>query len=395
MKRLECLDGLRGVLAIYVLLGHMAPFAAAPRWIAQALSHGGAAVDVFFMLSGLVILRSLESFRFRPLPFLVARVARIFPVYLTMLAVALCVQALPVDFARLPWVGPDSPARDIWSSGWPAHWPAEIMLHLGMLHGVLPDGVLPGVWVSFLGSAWSLSTEWQFYVLAVLVAGRLGPRRVALLLLALAVLGLAWRTGAAESWRFSRAFLPGKAQDFALGVASAALLRREPGATRFYAAVLCASLLLCLPGGPAKLLPPLVWTLCLAAQTGPAQWGLGLLARVLCLPILLRLGAWSYGIYLANEPIQKAFGVALAWGVAGDPLAFTLLWVPGAIALPVLAAVWLHRVVELPALRLGRTLVAARTAGGSAPVMAGAGPSLTPLAADGLDKAWMAGLRPP
>src|SRR5487761_2522601 len=144
MKRLECLDGLRGVLAIYVLLGPMAPSAAAPRWIAQALSHGGAAVDVFFMLSGLVIFRSL--------PFLVARIARIFPVYLTMLAVALCVQALPVDFARLPWVGPDSPARDIWSSGWPAHWPAEIVLHLGMLHGVLPDGVLPGVWVSFLGS---------------------------------------------------------------------------------------------------------------------------------------------------------------------------------------------------------------------------------------------------
>lgn len=57
MKRLECLDGLRGVLAVYVMLGHMAPFAALPSWIAGSLSHGGAAVDVFFMLSGLVILR--------------------------------------------------------------------------------------------------------------------------------------------------------------------------------------------------------------------------------------------------------------------------------------------------------------------------------------------------
>ena len=52
MKRLECLDGLRGVLAVYVMLGHMAPFAVLPRWIISALAHGGAAVDVFFILSG-------------------------------------------------------------------------------------------------------------------------------------------------------------------------------------------------------------------------------------------------------------------------------------------------------------------------------------------------------
>ena len=79
MKRLECLDGLRGVLAVYVMLGHMAPFAALPNWIAGLFSHGGAAVDVFFMLSGLVILRSLESCRFQARPFLILRVTRIFP----------------------------------------------------------------------------------------------------------------------------------------------------------------------------------------------------------------------------------------------------------------------------------------------------------------------------
>ena len=59
MKRLECLDGLRGLLAVYVLLGHMAPFAVLPGWIQLAVSHGGAAVDVFFVLSGLVITQSL------------------------------------------------------------------------------------------------------------------------------------------------------------------------------------------------------------------------------------------------------------------------------------------------------------------------------------------------
>ena len=74
--------------------------------------------------------------------------------------------------------------------------------------------------------------------------------------------------------------------------------------------------------------------------------------------MLLRLGLWSYGIYLANEPIQKALGVGLAWLAGGDARLFTMLWVPAALVLPVLAAAWLHRLVEAPALRAGRALAA-------------------------------------
>jgi peptidoglycan/LPS O-acetylase OafA/YrhL len=42
MKRLDSLDGLRGLLAFYVLLSHMAPFAVLPDWTQDAVSHGGA-----------------------------------------------------------------------------------------------------------------------------------------------------------------------------------------------------------------------------------------------------------------------------------------------------------------------------------------------------------------
>ena len=58
MKQLQCLDGLRGVLAVYVLLGHMAPFAALADWSRPGLAWR-AAVEVFFVLSGLVITQSL------------------------------------------------------------------------------------------------------------------------------------------------------------------------------------------------------------------------------------------------------------------------------------------------------------------------------------------------
>ena len=62
MRRLECLDGLRGVLACYVMLSHTLPFAPLPAWLLWLFQHGGAGVDVFFILSGLVIVQSLAGF---------------------------------------------------------------------------------------------------------------------------------------------------------------------------------------------------------------------------------------------------------------------------------------------------------------------------------------------
>ena len=354
MKRLECLDGLRGVLAVYVMLGHMAPFAALPAWLTGPLSHGGAAVDVFFILSGLVILRSLESCQFSARPFLISRVARIFPVYLVMLAMGIAVQPLPIPFDEMPWIGPSSLARDIWSQGWPVDWAIGISAHLTMTHGLFPNGVLPDIWVSFLGSAWSLSTEWQFYVLAlVLGRSRMGASRLAMLFLMLAVVGLAWDSAAPEAWRFSRAFLPNKAQYFALGIASADWVDRR--SVRSFALVLGTTLILCAGHGNAeRMLPALLWTLCLAAQIHPAR--MTMIASPLRWPVTRWLGAISYPIYLANEPIQKALGVGLAWFAAGDPLMFTALWLPASLLIPMGAAVLLHRYVETPAQRWGKAL---------------------------------------
>src|SRR5215213_9545795 len=138
MKRLECLDGLRGVLAVYVLLGHMAPFAVLPGWFQDAVSHGSAAVDMFFMLSGLMIAHSLERSGGRAGPFLVARVARIFPVFLPVFAVSVAMQPWSCGFDQMRWIGPDSAARTICATTWPPTWAPEIVAHLTMTHGLFP-----------------------------------------------------------------------------------------------------------------------------------------------------------------------------------------------------------------------------------------------------------------
>ncbi len=354
MKRLECLDGLRGALAVYVMLGHMAPFAALPTWITLPLSHGGAAVDVFFILSGLVIFRSLESCRFEARPFLISRTMRIFPVYLVMFAAGMTLQPLSNPFAAMPWVEPGSLARDIWSQGWAAAWPIEIAAHLTMTHGLFPNGLLPDVWVSFLGAAWSLSTEWQFYVLALMLGrSRISAGWLIALFLLLAVAGLAWDMAAPETWRFSRAFLPNKAQYFALGIASAYWADRR--SVRPFVTVLAATLILCAArGNVEKLMPPLVWTLCLAAQLSPGR--LTFIAAPLRWRIVQWLGALSYPIYLANEPIQKGLAFVLARLAPWDPLAFNVVWTPAALLLPLGVAALLHHYIETPGVRWGRAL---------------------------------------
>lgn len=386
-RRLVCLDGLRGVLAFYVMLSHTLPFAPMPTWLVWLFSHGGAGVDVFFILSGLVIVQSLASFSYRPRPFLIARVARIYPVFLAVFVFAVAVQPLATGFERMAWIGPDSPARFIWSGGWPHDWGLFIVTHLTMTHGLFPDGVLPDVWVGFLGAAWSLSTEWQFYLLALLIGERLGLRSLAWLFLAVAAMSVAWHAVASEAWQFSRAFLPNKAQYFALGIASAILVRQGAEGLGAYTAVLVATLGLCAAqGGIDKLLPPFVWTLCLTAQLGssPLQrkpgthWvvafaglTMGMLATVLQSRALVWLGTVSYCLYLVNEPVQKLLGVTLASLVQGDAALFTAVWIPGAVVLPILAAWWLHAWIEAPALRWGRNAARRGMAATAVPVSVG------------------------
>ncbi len=361
MKRLECLDGLRGLLAVYVMLSHMAPFAVLPVWIAHPLSHGGAGVDVFFILSGLVIVGSLDKYHHQTRPFLIARAARIFPVFLVVFAFALAVQPLPRGFESMTWLPPDSLARGLWAEGWPRHWPVDVLAHLTMTHGLFPNFIMPHVWVSLLGAAWSLSTEWQFYVLALWLGRRWGTRpdglrKMAWSLIGLAVVSWLWHALTPEDWGFSRAFLGNKGHYFALGVVSALVVRDRVTALGAYLPVLVATLALCwLHGGAVKLLPPLMWTLCLAVQLWPNLFGLAAPARVLRSAPMQWLGALSYCIYLTNEPIQKLFGIALVWLVQGDAMLFTAIWLPGAFLLPLLASACLHRWVERPALLWGRT----------------------------------------
>jgi len=217
------------------------------------ISHGFAAVDLFFALSGLVIVQSLARFGNRPVPFLHARARRILPTYWVVLAGSIIVLAMAPRFPALPWLIPGDAAHHIWETGLPHPFAAHAAAHLVLLQGMLPHAVMPYGEFSLLGPAWSLSTEFQFYLLIALLSGLGGSwkslDRLALGCLALALLGWAAGLVVPAQWRFGRAFLPNESIYFGLGIASVRLLRREGGVPAF-ALILAVAVVLGMAGEP-------------------------------------------------------------------------------------------------------------------------------------------------
>src|SRR6476661_1182191 len=91
---LPALTGVRFFAAFYVVLFHFTLwyFAAAPQWVRNIVSSGYVGVDLFFVLSGFVLTYTYLVPGASHVPrreFWVARIARIYPMYLVALALAL------------------------------------------------------------------------------------------------------------------------------------------------------------------------------------------------------------------------------------------------------------------------------------------------------------------
>jgi peptidoglycan/LPS O-acetylase OafA/YrhL len=354
MKRLSRLDGLRGVLAVYVMLSHIGPFVLLPAWLTSACSHGEAAVDLFFALSGLVIVNSLEHFRYRFRPFILARARRLLPVYFVVLAFATALLVLGNPVMAMPWASPAATA--FWQAGLPQPFWAHLAAHMLLLHGLIPQGLLPYVWITVLPPAWSLSTEWQFYMAIALVLPVLPRRSLAVFGLGMLGAGAAWHVAAPHLpayWQFSRAFLPDAAPFFALGLAGAVWFRGG-GVALFGVCLAVACGLGLLSGQPSKAVIPLGWALALAVQKRP---GFPVLGPLLDSRAVQYLGAISYPLYLLNEPVQRAAAMLLAPHFGATKLDFTLAWLPAAIIGPLVLAALLHHMVEKPMMRPRRKML--------------------------------------
>ena len=173
--RLNAVEGLRGYLALWVLVCHVLWAAGfeveALSGLPKLLRRGEYAVDVFVIVSGFVIFLSLDTRQESYKQFIVRRFFRLFPLFIVLFALAIPLSRLSLwNVAHASqYLTPNQAQYLIDTVGmwWQnIHWHAP--LHLLMMHGMVPELLLPHAPDSFLMSAWSVSLEWQFYLIAPL-----------------------------------------------------------------------------------------------------------------------------------------------------------------------------------------------------------------------------------
>lgn len=316
------INGLRAVAVIAVVLFHFG---------VAGFSGGFVGVDVFFVISGYlmtrIILGPLAEARFSVLRFYLARARRIFPA----LAV-LCAQLLlygwfslsPMDYKLLA-----------------KHAGASLLFFSNQVYWKESGYFDADAHEKWLLHTWSLSVEWQFYLLyplLIVVVARLfrRPAGVAGALWAVFLASLAWSAWLAFA-NPSKAFflLPTRAWEM---LAGGLIFMHQDACNRLaqgrrwlepagLAAILAASLLLTpdtpWPGLAALL--PVAGAALVILDSGGRTMLLGGAA-------MQGIGRWSYSIYLWHWPIvvwlyQSQSRQHGAWIAAGMAASIALGWI--------------------------------------------------------------------
>lgn len=222
MQRSATLDGIRGV-AIAAVVGFHTLGTFAPRRLHPLLwpiAGGTLGVDLFFVLSGYLLVRSWER---KPSlgEFWRKRARRLLPAYWLSLVVLVPLQAphLLHDAGRLA------------------------------LFASMQTSLAPRLPWAVNASYWTLTPEIHFYLLLPVVyvlLSRLGTRRTLFLVF---VVSVAWRISSSSHYHFPADLLPGRLDQFAVGMAAAMVgARGRVLATRASAALAGAGLAVIVPG---------------------------------------------------------------------------------------------------------------------------------------------------
>lgn len=367
-RDIPALTGLRCVAAGWVLLHHASflPGTGYGAWLAPLrplVAAGTLGVDLFFVLSGLVLARSyLERWQGTPdrraaAAYLGGRLARVWPLY------ALVTVVFGLWCTARGAFGEDGVVA--WQYDQPGLDPVSWISQLTMTQlWTAPD--IEGI--SFVLPTWSVSAEWLAYLVLPLVAGllwrlRLCPRPTlaGLAMLAATPAAVAGVAGATDGLWLARI-----AGGFTAGVLTWLVVRRTtvtPTVSRRAHAVVVLVLLELLvvvywaATAPRGADVPADVRLLLAVPLFPVLLGALTLtdrgvARWLAHPWAQHGGRISYALYLVHFPLMEVALVAMTRFDAIAPgTAAAGLLVPHLLVAAVVLAHAAHRLVEEPARR--------------------------------------------
>ncbi|HVY72274.1 MAG TPA: acyltransferase [Verrucomicrobiae bacterium] len=371
MKRIPAIEGLRAYLALWVVCNHVLAFSGFEPYresgMVKLAMEGYLAVNIFMCISGFVIFLLLDQRRENYRQFICRRFFRIYPLY----ALVICA-SVPLAALNL-WAFSQNrePFLDNFSGYWRQvtpeffhNWTWNFPLHLSLFQGLAPNAVAGQNFMqALLPPAWSITLEWQFYLLAPLFFGCATTGRVRRIGL-LAVVALAVFCGHRYSWNIG--FLPYNLEFFGLGAVSYFACKYFqshptglPGDSLFPVALLSALSLFLLSARAHGVLPLCLWGIFLALILEPPSSLSSRLQIVFTHPVVDYLGNISYSMYLSHwlvlivvhavwTRLFPALNQAVYfWSLLGVTITATI----GVSAL-------LHRLVEIPGMAWGRRLAA-------------------------------------
>jgi peptidoglycan/LPS O-acetylase OafA/YrhL len=312
MNKFLGIEGLRGVLAWAVVFSHLVYFSDIyTHGFGSLLAHlGRPAVLVFVIVSGFVITHAIVE---RPEPYfsyLTRRFMRIFPLFAITSAIGyFACDAQVSTLTRVAYSGdPDfdfvTLVAGIAGSNHQNLW-MHVLAHLTMMHGVFSDGVLPFSAYAFNIPAWSISLEWQFYVIAPFVLMVVVRRRLLVpAAVALAVIEVAFRARLFGHF-YQPSCLPAAATYFAIGIACRLTYPAVAGSTRYPITISALIVIMLIPISDVPTASALVWMSVYLGLIAGRQEGSGsLYARIHRglweNRLVLYFGSRSYSIYLTH-----------------------------------------------------------------------------------------------
>lgn len=359
-NRIDEFEALRGAMALWVVAGHVihtvesGPSPAA--WL-RLLALNPYAVNVFIALSGFVIYALIDQKREPYGLYITRRALRLFPAYLffLLLSILLLPMALGV-LAPDVATNPRAAARFAYlSDGWREFWP-HLAAHLLLLHGLVPQDLLPNAEYAFIGQAWSISVEWQFYLIAPLLylAFERNAWLASLGVAAMAVATRLWLGGIAN-----QGFIGFYLDYFLFGILAYLVWRRRAALSgRQFAGVVVA----CALGGVAALRYELslgIWLFACAGtlllHRAEGGWVTRLGRLTVCNPVAQFLGRISYSVYVSHMVVLYAAVWAMRAIWPDRPIGLAALMaatMAGTLLLSHVTYLW----VERPGMQWGKSL---------------------------------------
>lgn len=347
-------QGLRGILALWVFFSHVYDLAPLTDLNLSPLIgifiKGGQAVSVFIILSGFVITHTLATKRQSYWGYIVNRFFRLYPLFFICTLVYVIVMGY--------WQKPD-----LWK-----YVPSQLF----MIHGVPFFGIPKNSPQAFLGPAWSISLEWQFYIVAPALLMLTQFKYRFLCLLGINLTSLTMLGWVPELNKLG--FLLKHLHYFLIGIASYWIFVEPPKhflqkdfAKKYYISALILILLLAmfLAGVYQEVVAVLIcWALgCFATFDSENSVFWKPVKSFLLAPFIQWLGKLSFSIYLVHDivlrGINKTFFITLTTELTLAQHFIFLLVVGFLITLGL--SVLTYRFIETPGIRLGRKWIQAPT----------------------------------